>query len=114
VKLELLHFETESSHWLSHCQVGLSESKQTTVRRSGRVEPLAVDTERMFEKCHWVFIPWTACVLLMKKKDGTWRFCVDYRDKNLTIKDSLIISLIPIIEELVDELCGAKVFCSTR
>ncbi|KAL2457043.1 Uncharacterized protein Fot_56454 [Forsythia ovata] len=52
VKLELLHFE--SSHWLSHCQVGLSESKQTTVRRSGRVEPLAVDTERMFEKCHWV------------------------------------------------------------
>lgn len=49
-------------------------------------------------------------VLLVKKKDGSWRFCVDYRHLNaITVKAKY---LVPISDELLDELAGAAYFTS--
>ena len=52
--------------------------------------------------------PWGAPVLFVRKKDGSLRLCVDYRKLNqVTIKNKYPL---PRIDDLFDQLKGAKVF----
>ncbi|XP_074292398.1 uncharacterized protein LOC141619268 [Silene latifolia] len=52
--------------------------------------------------------PWGAPVLFVKKKDGSLRLCVDYRElNNVTIKNRYPL---PRIDDLFDQLSGAGVF----
>ena len=52
--------------------------------------------------------PWGAPVLLVKKKDGSMRLCIDYRQLNkVTIKNKYPLSS---IDDLLDQLKGATVF----
>jgi hypothetical protein len=52
--------------------------------------------------------PWGAPVLFVKKKDGTLRLCIDYRQlKKMTIKNKYPL---PRINDLFDQVGGAKIF----
>ena len=52
--------------------------------------------------------PWSSPIVLVKKKDNSIRFCIDYRRVNeVTIKDS---HPIPRIESILDALSGSKFY----
>ena len=52
--------------------------------------------------------PWGAPVIFIKKKDGTMRLCIDYRQLNkITIKNRYPL---PHIDDLFDQLHGTTMF----
>ena len=52
--------------------------------------------------------PWGALVLFVKKKNGSLRLCIDYRELNkVTVKSKYPL---PRIDDLFDQLQGASVF----
>jgi hypothetical protein len=52
--------------------------------------------------------PWGAPIHFVKKKDGTLRLCIDFRQlKKYTIKNKYPL---PRIDDLFDQLRGAKIF----
>ena len=58
--------------------------------------------------CEPSYGPWASNVVLVKKSDGTLRFCIDYRQlNNLTVKDSYPL---PRIDTCFDALGDAKFF----
>ena len=52
--------------------------------------------------------PWASNVLLVKKRDGTWRFCLDYRHlNNVTRKEAYPL---PRIDTCLESLGGSCYF----
>ena len=52
--------------------------------------------------------PWASPICLVPKKDGSTRFCVDYRAlNNVTIKDRYPL---PLIQDIFDQLGGKRVY----
>jgi transposase InsO family protein/dUTPase len=85
--------------------------------RARRIPPNLIDEVREhIQELHSMGVieesvsPWSSPVVLVRKKSGELRMCVDYRKLNMkTIKDSYRI---PTIEELVDTLNGAQWFAT--
>ena len=54
--------------------------------------------------------PWSFPVLLVKKKDGSWRFCVDYRKLNSITKSDAYP--LPRLDDTLEAMVDARYFCS--
>ncbi|GJZ40282.1 putative reverse transcriptase domain-containing protein [Tanacetum coccineum] len=75
-----------------------------------KLQELSTQLQELFDKG---FIrpsssPWGAPVLFVKKKDGSFRMCIDYRELNkLTVKNRYPL---PRIDDLFDQLQGSRVY----
>ena len=66
-----------------------------------------MEARGIIEKSH---SPWASPVVLVKKPDGTWRFCVDYRKLNaVTTRD---VYPLPLFESALTRLQGSTIFTS--
>ena len=86
------------------------------IRQTARRLPLAKreEAEKIIEEMKTEGViepsnsPWASPVVLVKKKDGSTRFCVDYRQlNNVTKKDSYPL---PRIDDTLDTLAGSRIF----
>ncbi|GJT28843.1 putative reverse transcriptase domain-containing protein [Tanacetum coccineum] len=73
-----------------------------------KIKELSKQLQELLEKGFIRPSPWGAPVLFVKKKDGSFRMCIDYRELNkLTIKNRYPL---PRIDDLFDQLQGSSVY----
>ena len=90
---------------------GMSPISQAPYRMApAELKELKVQLQELLDKgfVRPSFSPWGAPVLFVRKKDGTLRLCIDYRQLNkVTVRNKYPL---PRIEDLFDQLQGATVF----
>ncbi|UYV72118.1 hypothetical protein LAZ67_9001871, partial [Cordylochernes scorpioides] len=115
---EVFDFERKSFSTTSNVKHKIDTSDSRPIKqRPYRVSPVerrAIQTE--VDKMIKMGIvqpsesPWSSPVVLVKKKDGSWRFCVDYRKLNKVTKK--YVYPLPRNDDVLDSLTGAKFFSS--
>nr|GEW82673.1 putative reverse transcriptase domain-containing protein [Tanacetum cinerariifolium] len=96
-------------------QIDLIPGAAPVARAPYRLAPYEMKelSKKLQELCDKGFIrpsssPWGAPVLFVKKKDGSFRMCIDYRELNkLTVKNRYPL---PWIDDLFDQLQGSSVY----
>ncbi|GJR08368.1 putative reverse transcriptase domain-containing protein [Tanacetum coccineum] len=93
------------------------ESRLTVISCSKAQEYMAKGCQELSEQLQELFdkgfirpssSPWGAPILFVKKKDGLFRMCIDYRELNkLTIKNCYPL---PRIDDLFDQLQGSSIY----
>nr|GEW32822.1 putative reverse transcriptase domain-containing protein [Tanacetum cinerariifolium] len=99
-------------------QIDLIPGAATVARAPYRLAPSEIKdlSDQLKELSDKGFIrpsssPWGASVLFVKKKDGSFRTCIDYRELNkLTMKNYYPL---PGIHDLFDQLQGSSVYSKT-
>jgi hypothetical protein len=90
---------------------GFSPVSKTPYRMSTpELKELQIQLEELLKKGYIrpSVSPWGAPILFVKKKDGTLRMCIDFRQlSKYTIKNKYPL---PRIDDLFDQLRGAKIF----
>ena len=98
-----------------HVDTGTEEPVHQRPRRQAKAH--AEDLQRQVKKLAdcGVIRPseseWASNVVMARKKDGTWRMCVDYRELNMKTKNKGTYML-PRIDDTLDSLHRAKFFCT--
>ncbi|GJY42101.1 putative reverse transcriptase domain-containing protein [Tanacetum coccineum] len=89
-----------------NCDSGITSKKAEDKSEERRLEDVPIVRE--FPKHRAPSSPWGAPVLFVKKKDGSFWMCIDYRELNkLTVKNRYPL---PRIDDLFDQLQGSRVY----
>jgi hypothetical protein len=90
---------------------GATKISKTPYRMSTpELKELKMKLEELLKKgyIHPSVSPWGAPILFVKKKDGTLRLCIDFRQLNkVTMKEKYPL---PRIDDLFDQLKDEKIF----
>ncbi|GJW43499.1 putative reverse transcriptase domain-containing protein [Tanacetum coccineum] len=117
-RLHIISYTKTQEYMLKGCPVFLAnintkETEDKSEKKRLEDVPIVQDFPDVFPKDLPGFIrpsssPWGAPVLFVKKKDGSFRMCIDYRELNkLTVKNRYPL---PRIDDLFDQLQGSSVY----
>nr|GEW18753.1 putative reverse transcriptase domain, ribonuclease H-like domain, aspartic peptidase domain protein [Tanacetum cinerariifolium] len=119
-RLTIISCSKAQEYMMKGCQIFLAQisAKKESEGKQLKDVPIVRDfpeelSEQLQELSDKGFIrpsslPWGAPILFVKKKDGSFRMCIDYRELNkLTVKNRYPL---PRIDDLFDQLQGSSVY----
>ncbi|OWB76130.1 hypothetical protein B5S32_g280 [[Candida] boidinii] len=99
VKHKIILFENTDPVWRNQYRLGRKEQEELQIQIADLLEKEFIEASTS---------PFNSPVLFVKKKDGTYRLCIDYRAlNNKTIKNKFPL---PFIEDILDRVSRAKIF----